>query len=72
MIEFKNVSKHFDNGQSALVNINLTVKQGQLLLITGHSGAGKSTLLKLLALLEKPSSGEIFVLGHPIQRLPAH
>jgi len=72
MIEFRGVSKHFTNGHSALVNINLSVSQGELLFITGHSGAGKSTLLKLLALLERPSEGEIFVLGHPIQRLAAH
>lgn len=72
MIEFRDVSKHFANGQSALVNINLSVGQGELLFVTGHSGAGKSTLLKLLALLERPSEGEILVLGHPIQRLAAH
>jgi cell division transport system ATP-binding protein len=72
MIEFKGVSKHFTNGHSALVSIDLSVKQGELLFITGHSGAGKSTLLKLLALLERPSEGEILVLGHPIQRLAAH
>ena len=70
MIEFKGVSKHYANGHSALVNVDLSVSQGELLFITGHSGAGKSTLLKLLALLERPSEGEVLVLGHPIGHLP--
>jgi len=71
MIEFKGVSKYYANGHSALVNLNLKVAQGELIFIAGHSGAGKSTLLKLLALLERPSEGEVLVLGHPIQKLPA-
>ncbi len=70
MIEFKDVSKHYANGHSALVSLNLQVEAGELLFIQGHSGAGKSTLLKLLALLERPSQGEILVQGHPIQKIP--
>ncbi len=62
MIEFRQVSKKYPNtGQLALYNVNLHIASGEMVFITGHSGAGKSTLLKLVALLERPSKGEIFI-----------
>ena len=62
MIEFRQVSKKYPNtGQLALYNVNLNIESGEMVFITGHSGAGKSTLLKLIALLERPSKGEIFI-----------
>ena len=62
MIEFRQVSKKYPNtGQLALYNVSLNIESGEMLFITGHSGAGKSTLLKLIALLERPSKGEIFI-----------
>ncbi len=60
MIQFKHVSKSYDN-KSALKNVNFTIQSGELVFLRGHSGAGKSTLLKLIALIEKPSSGQIFI-----------
>ena len=50
MIEFKNVSKVYDNGSVALDDVCLTINDGEFVLICGHSGAGKSTLFKLLTL----------------------
>lgn len=62
MIEFRQVSKKYPNtGQLALYNVSLNIESGEMVFITGHSGAGKSTLLKLIALLERPSKGEILI-----------
>lgn len=69
MIEFKQVSKKYPTGQLALYNINLTLEAGEMVFITGHSGAGKSTLLKLVALLERPSRGEVLVGGRALNKL---
>lgn len=69
MIEFKQVSKKYPTGQLALYNVNLTLDAGEMVFITGHSGAGKSTLLKLVALLERPSRGELLIGGRPISSM---
>jgi len=69
MIEFNQVSKRYPTGQIALYNINLTLLAGEMVFITGHSGAGKSTLLKLVALLERPTQGEVLIGGSPLTRL---
>lgn len=66
MIELKNISKTFNDGDSkveALKNINLEVKEGEIFGIIGFSGAGKSTLLRMMNLLEKPTTGEIYING---------
>jgi len=61
MISFSNVYKHYPNGFDALKNIAFTIKLGEMVFITGHSGAGKSTLLRLIAAIERPTSGGIIV-----------
>lgn len=61
MIQFKQVSKRFSGGLEALSQVDFTLEKGEMIFLTGHSGAGKSTFLKLIALLEKPSAGEIWV-----------
>lgn len=71
MIEFKQVSKKYPTGQLALYNINLTLEAGEMVFITGHSGAGKSTLLKLVALLERPTKGDVLIGGRSLNRLGA-
>ncbi len=63
MIEFRNVSKSYGNGASALDGLNLTIPDGQFIFIVGPSGSGKSTLLKLLTKEEEPSSGGIIING---------
>ena len=61
-IEVKNISKNF--GQfSALHDVNLTVKTGELLALLGPSGCGKTTLLRIIAGLEKPDQGQILFAG---------
>lgn len=71
MIEFNNVSKEFSRGVYALRDISLSIADGELIFLAGPSGAGKSTLLKMIAGLERPSSGTVFVNGQDISKLKA-
>ncbi|MBE1553346.1 methionine ABC transporter ATP-binding protein [Sporosarcina limicola] len=64
MIEFKNVSKTFSLGKRevhAVKDVSLSVEKGEIFGIIGFSGAGKSTLLRLVNMLERPSSGSVFI-----------
>ena len=70
-IVLSGVSKRFPGGHDALANITLTVETGELVFITGHSGAGKSTLLKLMAAIERPTTGSVIVNGQNIGTLRA-
>lgn len=61
MIEFRNVTKIYDNNTKALNNLNFSIPEGQFIFIVGASGSGKSTMLKLLTKEEEPTSGKIVV-----------
>lgn len=69
MITFDQVSKRYPGGFEALSQVNFSLQKGEMAFLTGHSGAGKSTLLKLIALLEWPTSGQLTVNGHQLNRL---
>ncbi|KIO48774.1 cell division ATP-binding protein FtsE [Nitrosospira sp. NpAV] len=69
MISFSQVCKRYPNGFNALKNIGFTLEAGEMALITGHSGAGKSTLLRLIAAIERPTSGSIIVNGQNVSTL---
>ncbi len=71
MIEFKFVSKQYSPDAIALREVSLTIAKGELVYLAGPSGAGKSTLLKMIAAVERPSSGNVFVNGQDIGRLAA-
>ena len=63
IIKLSKISKKFvssDKDIIVLKNINLHINKGELISLTGPSGSGKSTLLHIIALLDKPTSGEVF------------
>ena len=64
MISFQRVFKRYPNGREALAELSFDLGSGEMAFLTGHSGAGKSTVLKLVALLERPSRGQVIVNGH--------
>ncbi|OOY09682.1 nitrate ABC transporter ATP-binding protein [Thioclava sp. F36-7] len=69
ILEFKSVSKSFGEGSArsdVLNGIDLSVKEGEFLVLLGFSGTGKTTLINLMAGLEMPSKGEVLFKGAPV------
>ena len=72
IIELKNVTKIYvqkDENLCVLEDVSLQVQKGRFVVLLGPSGSGKSTLLNLIAMLDKPTSGQIFFEGQDITRL---
>jgi cell division transport system ATP-binding protein len=69
MISFSRVYKRYPGGFEALRDVSLAIADGEMTFITGHSGAGKSTLLKLMAAIERPTSGSVLVNGQNVGTL---
>ncbi|SDY94229.1 phosphonate transport system ATP-binding protein [Evansella caseinilytica] len=63
MIEFRNVSLTYPNGHQGLKNINLSINDGEFVVIVGLSGAGKSTLIRSINQMVKPTAGELLIGG---------
>jgi cell division transport system ATP-binding protein len=61
MIEFKNVSKVYDNNVTALRDVNIRIERGEFVFLVGPSGAGKSTFIKMLLKEVEPTSGNIVI-----------
>jgi cell division transport system ATP-binding protein len=61
MIRFDRVHKRYPNGREALAGVSFNIESGALTFLTGHSGAGKSSILKLIALIERPTRGQVIV-----------
>jgi cell division transport system ATP-binding protein len=59
MIEFKNVSKVYDNNVTALKDVNVRIERGEFVFLVGPSGAGKSTFIKMLLKEVEPTNGSI-------------
>ena len=69
MIEFQAVSKQYSAHAIALHEVSLTIARGELVYLAGPSGAGKSTLLKMIAAIERPTSGAVLVNGQDVGKL---
>ena len=65
-IVINNLSKVYKNGLTALKNINLNIKKGEIFAMLGPNGAGKTTLINIICGIVKPTSGEIAVEGFDI------
>jgi cell division transport system ATP-binding protein len=61
MIRFDQVHKRYPTGRDALAGVSFHIEAGEFAFLTGHSGAGKSSILKLIALIERPTRGQVFV-----------
>jgi len=71
-IAAENLQKHYGKGESlfkALQDVNLNVRSGESVAIVGKSGSGKSTLMHLLALMDQPSDGTIYIGGQAAGKL---
>lgn len=72
VLELRNINKVFGQGDTkvhALNDVSFSVKRGEFLLIVGSSGSGKSTLLNMIGLLDKPTSGQVFIDGKNTTKL---
>jgi cell division transport system ATP-binding protein len=69
VIRIEDVTKRYPGGHEALRGLSLSVDKGEMAFITGHSGAGKSTLLRLIALIDRPTSGQVIVDGQNTRRV---
>ena len=61
MIHFDQVFKRYATGREALAGVTFKIEAGEMAFLTGHSGAGKSSILKLIALIERPTRGQVFI-----------
>jgi ABC-type sugar transport system ATPase subunit len=64
------VRKAHGHGRPALDRLTLQIDDGELMVLVGPSGSGKSTVLRLVAGLDEPTSGRIFLDGHEVSRMP--
>ena len=70
MIEFKNVSFQYEGSEQQIWNVNLSIAQGECVVLTGVSGCGKTTILRMIGGFEQPTGGEILLHGKDISKLP--
>jgi|AKYZ01.1.fsa_nt_gi putative bacteriocin export ABC transporter, lactococcin 972 group len=63
ILKMENINKRYDT-KIVLKDVSLTFEKGKMYAITGASGSGKSTLLNIMGLLEKPTSGNLYISNH--------
>ncbi|MCL1989516.1 MAG: ABC transporter ATP-binding protein [Defluviitaleaceae bacterium] len=69
-VELKNINKQFGDFQASR-HVSFTIERGQLIGLLGPSGSGKTTILRMIAGLETPDSGDIFIDGVRVNDIPA-
>lgn len=69
VLSAEHVSKVYSGGVTALAEVSLTIRAGELLAIVGRSGSGKSTLLNIMGTLDRPSGGTVRIAGHDVAQL---
>ena len=69
-VELKSINKNFSNFKAS-DNVSFSIKKGQLIGLLGPSGSGKTTILRMIAGLEVPDSGDIYVNGKLVNNIPA-
>ena len=71
MIVASNLTKRYPGGYEAVKEVSFEIGAGDMVFITGHSGAGKTTLVKLIASVERPTTGSLVVNGQNLSALRA-
>src|SRR5215471_12847452 len=69
-ITLEHVTKAFDGGVVAVDDVNLTIEDGEFMVLVGPSGCGKSTLLRMIAGLEEITEGSIWIGERDVTELP--
>ncbi|MBR4990618.1 MAG: cell division ATP-binding protein FtsE [Oscillospiraceae bacterium] len=69
MIEFIDVVKTYDQGNTALNGVTMQIEDGEFCFLVGASGSGKSTIIKLITGELKPTSGTVHVNGYSLERI---
>jgi cell division transport system ATP-binding protein len=69
MLQLEHVALRYDGGLEVLRNVNLTLRRGEFVFLTGPSGAGKTSLLRVVALLQMPSAGRLTLFGEDVAQL---
>lgn len=72
IIQFRNVTKRFDDETLVLDNVSFEIEKGKFYTLLGPSGCGKTTILRLIAGFIEPTEGEILFQGRKINHLPAN
>ncbi len=69
-VRFEGIAKVYPNGHQAVQNLDLTIEDGEFVVLVGPSGCGKSTVLRMIAGLETPTSGHLRIGGRDVTHLP--
>lgn len=69
MINFSHVYKTYPGPVHALANVDLEIKKGEFVFLTGPSGAGKTTLFRMISAFDKPTSGAVTVAGYDLSEI---
>ena len=68
-LELKNIKKSFTEGEAVLDDISLVISQGEFITLLGSSGCGKTTTLRIIAGLEQPDEGSVWLDGREVTGL---